>query len=65
MKTFNGSQIKGFAIFIFALIAALLLESIFFQTIAGILCAIGVSYILKFIPFKLKDLNFKPRKQNS
>jgi len=62
MIKLNNSQIKGIAILIFAIIASFLLKNSFFQIIIGVLCAVGVSYILKFIPFKLRDLNFKPSK---
>jgi hypothetical protein len=48
----NKSQIKGMAIIIFAVIAYLLLDNSFMQTISGFLCAVGLGYIIKWIPFK-------------
>jgi hypothetical protein len=50
------SQIKGIAIVIFSVLAYLLLDNNLMQTISGVLCAIGLGYILKWIPFKKQNL---------
>ncbi|MDN3494289.1 hypothetical protein [Winogradskyella bathintestinalis] len=53
----NKSQIKGIAVLIFAIIAYLLLDNNFMQTISGILCAVGLGFIFKWIPFKKQNLS--------
>ena len=50
------SQIKGIAIVIFSALAYLLLDNNLMQTISGVLCAVGLGYILKLIPFKKQNL---------
>lgn len=61
MKKLNSSQVKGIAILVFGIIAGLLLENSFFQFVSGVLSAVGLSYILKFLPVNIWDLNLKRR----
>ena len=51
----NKSQIKGIAIIIFGSIAYLLLDNNFHQTISGLLCALGLGYLFKWIPLKKQN----------
>ncbi|MFI8379078.1 hypothetical protein [Leeuwenhoekiella sp. NPDC079379] len=48
----NKSQIRGIAILCLALIASFLIDNNFIQTLTGALCAIGLGFIFKWIPFK-------------
>ena len=51
----NKSQIKGIAIMIFGVIAYLLLDNSLMQTISGFLCAVGLGFVFKWIPFKKEN----------
>ncbi len=51
----NKSQIKGIAVLIFAIIAYLLLDNYLMQVVSGFLCAVGLGYIFKWIPFKKEN----------
>ena len=51
----NKSQIKGIAIIIFGIIAYLLLDDDLMQTVAGFLCAVGLGFVFKWIPFKKQN----------
>ena len=57
IKFMKKSQIKGIAIVLFSIIAYLLVDNNLVQTISGVLCAIGLGYILKWIPFKKQKFN--------
>ena len=51
----NKSQIKGIVIIIFGVIAYILLDNSLMQTISGFLCAVGLGFIFKWIPFKKQN----------
>lgn len=53
----KSAQIKGIVILLLSVLAYLLLEDNITKIIAGILCAIGLGYILKWIPFKKQNLS--------
>ncbi|GER59303.1 hypothetical protein [Patiriisocius marinus] len=55
----DQSQIKGVAIIAFSLIGYSLLDNTIMHTISGILCAVGLGLILKWIPFSKKNTNQK------
>ena len=62
---FNWSQWKGLAIMVLSGIATYMLpEDSIFQTLCGALMGVGLALILKFIPFKWSELNFKRRSAN-
>ena len=54
-KIMNKSQIKGIAVLIFSIIAYLLLDNNLMQTVSGFLCAVGLGFIFKWIPFKKQN----------
>jgi hypothetical protein len=51
----NTSQIKGIVIMILAMIVYSLLDINLLKIISGILCAIGLGFIFKWIPFNRQD----------
>ena len=51
----NKSQIRGIVIIIFGTIAYLLLDNYLMQVVSGFLCAVGLGYIFKWIPFKKEN----------
>ena len=51
----NKSQIIGIGIGVFGIIAFLLVDNSIIQKTSGVLCAIGLGYILKWIPFKKQN----------
>ena len=53
----NKSRIIGIAIIFFGTISYLLLDNNVMQTISGVLCAVGLGYIFKWIPFKNQNSN--------
>ena len=53
----DQSQIKGVAIIAFSLIGYSLLDNTIMHTISGVLCAVGLGLILKWIPFSKKNTN--------
>ena len=65
MIKLNNTQVKGLAILISSAVASFLIENTLVQILTGILCAVGLSYILKFIPFKLKDLNLRNNRRST
>ena len=48
----NKTQIIGIGIMLIGIAAYLLTENNIIHTISGSLCAIGLGYIFKWIPFK-------------
>jgi hypothetical protein len=52
MKNINKTQIIGIGIVIVALTTSILTESTLISTTSGVLTAIGVGFIFKWIPFK-------------
>ena len=61
----NWSQWKGLAVMVLSGIATYLLpQDSLFQTLAGALMGVGLAILLKFIPFKWSELNFKRRSAN-
>ena len=51
----NKSQIIGIGIGIVGVIAYLLFDNSIIQTTSGVLCAIGLGFVLKWIPFKKQN----------
>ena len=51
----NKSQIIGIVIIIVGIVAYLLFDNSIIQTTSGILCAIGLGFIFKWIPFKKQN----------
>ena len=49
------SQIIGIAILVLGIISYILLDNNLMQTISGVLCAVGLGYIFKWIPFKKQN----------
>lgn len=56
MEKINKTQIIGIAIVTIGIASYFLVENNIIQTTSGILCAIGLGLILKWIPFKKKNL---------
>ncbi len=56
MEKINKTQIIGIAIVTIGIASYFLVENNITQTTSGILCAIGLGLILKWIPFKKKNL---------
>lgn len=52
----NTLQLKGISIIVLSIIGYFLLDNNLMQTVAGILCALGVAYVLKWLPLKRKTL---------
>ena len=48
----NYNQIRGIAIIIFSISGYVLLDNNIMQTLAGVLCAVGLGYIVKWLPIK-------------
>lgn len=51
----NKSQVKGIVISTFAIIAYLLLDNNLMQFFSGALCAVGLGFVFKWFPFKIKN----------
>jgi hypothetical protein len=52
MKKLNKLQFIGIGILLFGIIIPFLVENNVVETIAGVFAAIGIGFILKWIPFK-------------
>lgn len=62
---FNWSQWKGLAMMVLSGIATYLLpQDSLLQTLSGALMGVGLAFLLKFIPFKRSELNFRRRSAN-
>ena len=62
---FNWSQWKGLAMMVLSGIATYLLpQDSLLQTLSGALMGMGLAFLLKFIPFKWSELNFRRRSAN-
>lgn len=53
----NKNQIIGIGLILIGIASYFLLENDFIHVIGGVLCGIGVGLILKWIPFKKRNLN--------
>ena len=52
MKKLNKLQIIGIGIILFGIIIPFLVENNIVETIAGVIAAIGIGFIFKWIPFR-------------
>jgi multisubunit Na+/H+ antiporter MnhG subunit len=56
MKKLNRSQTIGIGIIVIGLTIYFLSENNFISTLSGVLCAIGLGFVFKWIPFTKKNL---------
>lgn len=57
MSKLNSTQLIGIAMVLLGIGTQFLVESHLIQTLLGVLCAIGVGFIFKWIPFRKENLN--------